>query len=183
MAPGDERLLVGRGNGRTRPEGGQHRPQAHHATGSDDEEVDVRPASQVLDGGSTDLDRCLRWHVAQVADDGVLGHDRDRRPQGPDLVPEQHHVPTRAQPDDLEARVAPQDVQGLSADGAGRSEQNDAHSRIWRQAHAIPAAISGKPRGHRAGRRGRRKGTNPVDPARHRGPVSPDRSPWRLRHA
>ena len=115
VAAGDQGLLVGRRHDLAGAQGGQHGPQADDAAGGHDDEVDVVARGE--------LDECR-----------VRGPDHgDRRLEPRRLLVERRPVRAGRERDDPErGRMGRQDLDGLPADGAGRSEEGDAAAVLRR---------------------------------------------------
>ena len=141
-------------------EGRQHRPQADDPAGPDDQQVDVRTRRERLQcrlaafHGRTDRDGTQR------GPDVVVGHDGDRRMKLTQLLLEQRRVATCGEPDDVEPRVTPEDIERLPPDGTSRAKHRHAKPRpiVRNRRHAT--RISGTRRGHRGAPQVRRTGTS-----------------------
>ena len=122
MAAGDERLLVGRGDDLAGGEGGEDRPEADDPAGRDDDQVDVRPGRQ-LDEGVRPLARDAARARRQL--ERVVGcQGDDARPEPGSLLREVGRPSAGREGDDLErVRMAPEDVERLATDRAGRAEE------------------------------------------------------------
>ena len=125
MAAGHQGLLIRGGDDLAGPQRSHDRSKADHAARADDDEVDIVAADDRLQGVRTTDPIGADWQV-QAAQGGVIGEGYSFGSEPRRLLSEQGPVGTRRQCHDLKGVcMRLEDIDGLSADGAGRAEEDD----------------------------------------------------------
>ena len=136
MAAGHERLLVGRRDDLAGPQRREDRAEADDPAGADDDEVDVVPDRQPLEGVGTGLDRGARGQVEAAGSARVAGQGDGERSELARLGLEQLGLVAGRQGDDADRRAEPdEDVDRLAPDRAARAEEGDPDRRRRDRAH------------------------------------------------
>ncbi len=130
MAAGHQRLLVGRRHDLPGTQRGEHRAEADHAAGADDDEVDVVACREGLER-IRPADPFRPGRQVQAGQRRAIG-ERDRdRPQARRLVGHETGIGARGERHDAErVRMGREHVDRLAADRAGRAEECDAARSI-----------------------------------------------------
>ena len=130
MAAGHQGFLVGRSDDLAGPQRSHDRSKADHAARADDDEVDIIAADERLQGVRTTDPIGIGWQV-QAAEGGVIGEGYGLGSEPRRLLSEQRPIGTSRERHDLKGiRMRLEDIDGLSADGAGRAEQDDPAPRL-----------------------------------------------------
>jgi hypothetical protein len=119
VAAGDERLLVRGGHDLAGPQRREDRPQADDPAGRDDDKIDVRVRSDLLERGRAADSPRAAGQVEPTGGRRVPERD-DSRSEAGNLLVEDVRLPAGRKPDDPEAvGMKSEDVHRLPPDGSG----------------------------------------------------------------